>query len=194
MRYPQVFETLNALSPLPRDEWLHAEGLATEQRFKKKDAFIRPGDKSDRFAVVLEGLFRAVRFSSGGEESVKAFRAERELIGPYAEQLLGVPSLTLIEALEPARVLTFKMRDFQSLEPRHAAWVQLARRIAEFHFVLKERREQQFLDLSAEERWEHFWKEHRHLEGRLSQRDVAAYLGVTEVGLSRIVSRRKKRR
>jgi CRP-like cAMP-binding protein len=45
---------------------------------------------------------------------------------------------------------------------------------------------------SAEERLERFWAEHAHLEGRLAQRDVAAYLGVTEVGLSRIVSRRRK--
>jgi CRP-like cAMP-binding protein len=192
MRYPEVLETLSRLSPIPRAEWEHAESLGTEQRLEKREHFVRPGDAADRFAVVLKGLFRAVRVSASGEESVKAFRAEGELIGPYAEQLQGIASLTAIEALEPSRVLTFKVAAFQKLEARHPAWVQLARRVAEYHFTVKERREQQFLDLSAEERLEQFWAEHPHLEGRLSQRDVAAYLGITDVALSRIVSRRKK--
>lgn len=194
MRYPQVYEALSALSPLPRAEWLRAEALGVEQRIPKKGHFVQPGDPADRFAVVLEGLFRAVRFSARGEESVKAFRAERQLIGPYAEQLMGVASLTAIEALEPSRVLAFKAEAFEALEKHHVAWVQLARRVAEYHYMLKEGREQQFLDLSAEERLERFWEEHRHLEGRLAQRDVAAYLGITEVGLSRIVSRRRRAR
>lgn len=194
MRYPQVYEALSALSPLPRAEWLRAEELGTEQKIPKKGHFVRPGDPADRFAVVLEGLFRAVRVSPSGEESVKAFRAEQQLIGPYSEQLLGIASLTAIEALEPSRVLAFKVEAFQSLEQHHVAWIQFARRAAEYHYVLKERREQQFLDLTAEERLDRFWEEHRHLEGRLAQRDIAAYLGVTEVGLSRIVSRRRRAR
>jgi CRP-like cAMP-binding protein len=192
MRYPEVLETLSRLSPIPRAEWEHAESLGTEQRLDKRERFVRPGDPADRFAVVLKGLFRAVRVSASGEESVKAFRAEGELIGPYAEQLQGIASLTAIEALEPSRLLTFKVAAFQKLEARHPAWVQLARRVAEYHFTVKERREQQFLDLSAEERLEQFWAEHPHLENRLSQRDVALYLGITDVALSRIVSRRKK--
>ena len=67
------------------------------------------------------------------------------------------------------------------------------RRVAEQHFVLKERREQEVLELSAEERLVKFWEEHPHLKGRIPQRDVAAYLGITEVALSRIMSRRRKR-
>ena len=143
--------------------------------------------------MVLEGAFRAVRVSAKGEETVKAFRAELELIGPYAEILQGIPSLTAIEALEPSRVLVFRTRDFQALEAEHACWSLLARRVAEYHYILKERREQEFLDLSAEERLDGFWAEHPHLEGRVPQRDIAAYLGITDVALSRIMSRRRKR-
>jgi CRP-like cAMP-binding protein len=192
MRYPTVYETLRKFAPLPRTEWARAEALGVEQSIPKRGHFVRPGDPADRIGVVLEGLFRAVRFSPHGEESVKSFRAEHELIGPYAEQLQGIASLTAVEALEPSRVLTFKVEAFQSLEAHHPAWIQLARRVAEYHFVVKERREQEFLELSAEDRLGRFWAEHPHLEGRLAQRDVAAYLGVTEVGLSRIVTRRKR--
>ncbi|MCI0569832.1 MAG: Crp/Fnr family transcriptional regulator [Myxococcaceae bacterium] len=193
MRFPKLFERFAALTPLPPEEWEKAEAVAREQVLAKRELFLRPGDPADRFGVVLQGVFRAVRVSARGGESIKAFRAEGELIGAYAEMLQRLPSMTAIEALEPSHVLVFQTRDLQALERGHVCWERLARRVAEYHFILKERREQDFLDLSAEERLVKFWEEHPHLKGRVPQRDVAAYLGITEVALSRIMSRRRKR-
>lgn len=194
MRFPKLYERLAAQVPLPSEEWEKAEALASEQVLAKRELFVRPGAPADRFAVVLQGVFRAVRVSARGVESVKAFRAEGELIGAYAEMLQRQPSMTAIEALEPSRVLVFQTRDLQALEQGHVCWERLARRVAEHHFILKERREQEFLDLTAEERLVRFWEEHPHLKGRVPQRDVAAYLGITEEALSRIMSRRRKRK
>ncbi|GEN06762.1 Crp/Fnr family transcriptional regulator [Myxococcus faecalis] len=193
MRFPTLYEQLAPLGPIPPSEWERAESFAREQAVERKAHFLRPGDPADRFAVVLQGVFRLVRVSARGGESVKAFRAEGELLGAYAEMLQRQPSMTSIEALEPARVLVFRTQDFQALEEGHTCWVRVARRVAERHFLLKERREQEFLELSAEERLDTFWAEHPHLRGRVPQRDVAAYLGITEVALSRIMSRRRKR-
>ncbi|MBZ4416462.1 Crp/Fnr family transcriptional regulator [Myxococcus sp. RHSTA-1-4] len=194
MRFPKLYERLTAQVPLPSEEWEKAEALASERVLAKRELFVRPGEPADRFAVVLQGVFRAVRVSARGVESVKAFRAEGELIGAYAEMLQRQPSMTAIEALEPGRVLVFQTRDLHALEQGHVCWERLARRVAEHHFILKERREQEFLDLTAEERLVRFWEEHPHLKGRVPQRDVAAYLGITEEALSRIMSRRRKRK
>ncbi|NVJ23473.1 MULTISPECIES: Crp/Fnr family transcriptional regulator [Myxococcus] len=193
MRFPKLYEQLAPLGPIPESEWERAESLAREQAVERKAHFLRPGDAADRFAVVLQGVFRLVRVSARGGETVKAFRAEGELLGAYAEMLQRVASMTSIEALEPARVLVFRTQDFQTLEEGHGCWVRVARRVAERHFLLKERREQEFLELSAEERLDTFWAENPHLRGRVPQRDVAAYLGITEVALSRIMSRKRKR-
>ncbi len=194
MKHSALYKAICGLSPVSPAQWERAEAIAKERSFRKKEHFLEPGDPSDRFGFVLQGVFRSYRVSANGEESVKAFRAEGELVGAYAELLQGVPSLTFIEALEDGRVLVFRRSDMEKLEAGHPCWSALARRVAEQQFILKERREQEFLDLSAEERLERFQKEHPHLEGRVSQRDIAAYLGITPVALSRIVSRRRKRR
>ena len=194
MKHPALFKAVSVLSPVPAAQWLKAEAIATEQRLKKKDHFLEPGDPADRFGFVIRGVFRAYRVSVNGEESVKAFRAEGELLGAYAELLQRIPSLTFIEALEDSAVLVFRSSDMDELEAGHACWGALARRVAEHQFIVKERREQEFLDLSAEDRLVRFWIEHPHLEDRISQVQVAAYLGITPVALSRIVSRRRKRR
>jgi CRP-like cAMP-binding protein len=193
LKHPALFKAVCALSPMPAAQWLRAEAIAKEQHLKKNDHFLEPGDASDRFGFVSRGLFRTYRVSANGEESVKGFRAEGELVGAYAEMLQRIPSITFIEALEDSRVLVFRTADMEALEAGHACWSALARRVAEAQFILKERREQEFLDLSAEDRLVRFWIEHPHLEDRVSQREVAAYLGITPVALSRIVSRRRKR-
>jgi CRP-like cAMP-binding protein len=189
-----LYARVSALAEVPVSEWLRAEALGKEESFKKRGRFLSAGDASDRFALVVRGLFRSFRVSAEGVESVKAFRAEGELLGAYAEMLQGLASLTHIEALEPSTVLSFRTRDFEALEAGHPSWIMLARRVAEHHFILKERREQEFLDLDAEGRLANFWAEHPHLAGRITQAEVAAYLGITPVALSRIVSRQKKRR
>lgn len=193
MKHPALFKAIRALSPVPRAQWEAAEALGKEQSFAKGEHFLRPDDPADRFGFVVEGVFRSYRVTADGEESIKAFRAEGELIGAYAELLQGIRSMTFIEALEKSRALVFRKADLEALEARHACWSALARRVAEQQFILKERREQEFLDLSAEERLVRFRADHPHLEGRVSQRDIAAYLGITPVALSRIVSRRRKR-
>lgn len=193
MKYPSLFARISELADVPESEWLHAERLAKEETLSKGGRFLSPGDAADRFAFVIRGLFRVYRVSEDGDESVKAFRAEGELLGAYAEQLQGLPSLSYLEALEPSTILIFRTADLDRLEARHPSWIMLARRVAEHHFLLKEQREQEFLELDAEERLERFWDAHRHLEGRLTQIEVAAYLGITPVALSRIMSRRRKR-
>ena len=192
MKHPALFKAVCTLSPVPAAQWLKAEGVANEQALKKKEHFLEPGDPADRFGFVIRGVFRTYRVSATGEESVKAFRAEGELLGAYAELLQKIPSLTFIEAIEDSRVLVFRSADMDALEAGHACWAALARRVAEHQFILKERREQEFLDLSAEDRLVRFWADHAHLKDRVSQREVAAYLGITPVALSRIVSRRRK--
>jgi CRP-like cAMP-binding protein len=189
-----LYARISALAAVPESEWLLAEALGREESLPKRGRFLSAGDAADRFAFVLKGLFRAYRVSADGVESVKAFRAEGELLGAYAEMLQGLASLTYVEALEPSTILVFRARDFEALEAGHPSWIMLARRVAEHHFVLKERREQEFLELDAEGRLARFWEEHPHLADRVTQAEVAAYLGITPVALSRIVSRRRKRR
>lgn len=193
VKYPNLYARIGAWAPIPEAEWVRAEVLGKTQVFTKKSRFLEPGQAADRFGFVLTGLFRAYRVSEEGVESVKAFRAEGELLGAYAEQLQGLPSATFIEALEPSTVLAFHNSDLATLEAGHPSWTQLARRIAEHHFVLKERREQEFLELDAEARWLRFREEQAHLIGRITQAEIAAYLGITPVALSRIVSRLRAR-
>jgi hypothetical protein len=59
----------------------------------------------------------------------------------------------------------------------------------EQHFVAKEQREYEFLQLSAEERYRQFCAERPEHLAQIPQHQVASYIGITPVALSRIRAR-----
>jgi CRP-like cAMP-binding protein len=75
------------------------------------------------------------------------------------------------------------------LADRDLAWSRMVRNALMIFAERKERRERQFLTMSAEARYRLLREEEPHLAARVPQKDLASYLGVTPVGLSRISRR-----
>jgi len=75
---------------------------------------------------------------------------------------------------------------------RHPAWAVAMFNAVTLHSLVKERRERELLILTPEQRYRRFLEDYPDLIGVVSQKDIASYLGVTPVGLSRIASRVRK--
>ena len=74
--------------------------------------------------------------------------------------------------------------DAESIE-----WQMLLRRGIEELALVKLQRERELLTLSAEAMYREFVRNHPSLAERVPQKDLAGFLGMTPVGLSRIVKR-----
>ena len=72
---------------------------------------------------------------------------------------------------------------------RYAAWGVAVANAALLHAAIKERRERELLTLNPEERYRRFLEDYNDLLGLVTQRDIASYVGVTAVGMNRIVKR-----
>lgn len=83
----------------------------------------------------------------------------------------------------------FDMRVLQALMERHAAWAMAGYHAMALYALSQERRVRDLLTLSAEDRYVNFLVDVPEMIGVLPQKDIAAYVGVTPVGLSRIATR-----
>ena len=92
-------------------------------------------------------------------------------------------------AISHSVVERFDMRVLQSLMERHASWAMAGYHAMALYALGQERRVRDLLTLSAEDRYINFLVAVPDLIGVLPQKDIAAYLGVTPVGLSRIATR-----
>lgn len=76
---------------------------------------------------------------------------------------------------------------------KHPCWQTLGRLVAEKHFLAKEQREYEFLQLDVMERYNKFKEDFGPLMGKIPQHQIASYLGITPVALSRVLSKARKK-
>lgn len=179
---------------LSETSWSRLLELGELRALEKQEFWCQPPAPVAHFGIVLSGLLRHFYVDAKGRESVKAFPGPGELSAPYAELIQRKPSRTFIQALAPTRLLTFEVARFEALADDSLELQRLARRFLEQHFVAKEQREYEFLQLSAEERYVQFCARRPEHLSHIPQHQVASYIGITPVALSRIRARSAKKK
>jgi len=111
------------------------------------------------------------------------------VVAAYASLLTRQPSHLRVEALEPTQLFVLSWSEIDTLYARHVCWQIVGRRLAETQLVEREQRAHELLTASATERYRRFCETHRELLPRLHDYDIASYIGVTPVSLSRLRAR-----
>ncbi len=82
-------------------------------------------------------------------------------------------------------------RALQQLADQYIEWQRAISNAFKFYGQRKEQREMELLTLSPEERYLNFIQQYAHLLPLIKQRDIASYIRITPVALSRIRARIK---
>lgn len=186
--YRRLREALSRWAELPDPRWEELASIFRVKRVSEGAYPLHPGDEDYDLMFVGEGLLRIYYIDEEGRESNKAFPAEDGFAGPLATALLGMPSRYGIQALEDSVLLAARYADYFALLDRHPAFDRLGRKIVEWVLGQRELREQSLLQKSTRERYLEFRRRHPELIERIPQYQVASYLGVTDVTLSRLVT------
>ena len=173
----------------PANQWENFAALFTSRKLDRGNFFVRAGGEACSLCFVNAGLLRFFYQTSDGKEFNKSFSKENEFAGNYSAYLTGTESRFSIQAVEESHLLVADFADIVALYARHPCWERLGRSMAEQLYVKKEQREAEFLLDDAETRYRNFLARHPGLEQRLTQYQVASYLGITPVALSRIRNR-----
>lgn len=180
---------LAQFSTIPEEIWNEFISHLKIEKFKKGDHLVRAGDHAHTLYFVDSGLARSYFIDKKGKEFIKAFFKNGDIAGPYAEMLLGEATLIFIEALEDLTVVSVDFHTLQKLYAKNIWFSEIGRKICEQYFITKEKRIFEFLHFSATERYEHFVKENPELINRLPQYQIAAFLGISPVSLSRLLKK-----
>jgi CRP-like cAMP-binding protein len=135
---------------------------------------------------LIRGLVKKFYLTEDGKEFIKEFVWEGQTMTPYASLLRNVPATYTMEALEETEVLTIDYAIVDELIRTNPRWTLIGKALADYHFLNREDREMELLKYSAPERYAIFRRRFPHLLGRLKKQDIAAYLGITPVSLSRL--------
>lgn len=182
---------LSGFVSIPPLEWLQLVKLLGLRRLENDSFYFRQGEAVDELAFVVKGLLYNFYTNSQGEDYVKYFVKEGEVVSCYSSVLQGIPANFSSLTLEPTTLVTLKYKDLKSLFQRHSCWQEMARVYTEKLYIEKEEREQHFLMANARTRYQDFVKAKPQLLQRVPQYLIASYIGISPVSLSRIRSQKE---
>ena len=142
-----------------------------------------------RIHVLRSGLVKLHYFGEQGQEWIKSFLAEGDFFASLSAWEPNGRTSFAATAMDDCEMESFESAALRSLADRHLPWARVMHRALLQFARSKEQRERELLTLRAADRYALLCERSPGLVTRVRQKDLAQYLGVTPVGLSRIANR-----
>ena len=182
----------NQLIPLNTEEEELVAAKFYPRLFRKRQYVLQEGDICNQFYFVVRGCLRMYKIDEKGSVHILQFAAENYWINDLGSFHGVKPSALNIDALEDTVVLQISRDDLISLYKEAPKFDRIFRVLIENGLIHLQERLLQNISSTAEERYQPFLELYPHLTNRLSQVQIAAFLGVTPEFLSRLRNMRSK--
>jgi len=180
------------LIPLNKEEKELVTAKFHPRLYRKRQYVLQEGDVCTHFYFVVRGCLRMYKIDDKGSTHILQFAAENYWINDF-DIFHGVkPSALNIDALEDTVVLQINRDDIILLYTEAPKFDRIFRVLSENSFVRLQERLLQNISSTAGERYQSFLEVYPHLINRLSQVQIAAFLGITPEFLSRLRNKRSK--
>lgn len=171
---------------LPCSVWTQAVPHLRSSHFPSGEHIVREGDDVTDLYFMISGMVRHYYLTTRGKEFNISFTATGQLISNIVSLVEGRPSPLYIQAIKPSDCLSIPYRNFLSLSEDYPQWGMVRTRLLEHSLNIKEQLVAELLVLSATERYKKFLLNNPDIAAALPNYQIASYLGITDVALSRI--------
>jgi len=186
MNTEPIIAYFSKLLPLDSDEIEAVKTAFIERKIKRRQFILQEGEVCKLNTFVVEGCFRMYFVDERGKEHNIQFAVENWWIGDIGSFHSEEPSKLYIEAIENSVVLQIKKQDQLDLFENYPKFNQIFRVFTENALVAFQRRVLQNISSTAEERYLDFVKRYPYFLNRISNVQIASFLGVTPEFLSTI--------
>lgn len=186
MKTQPLIDYFNKFLPLSEEEMAFVEEIFKERSVKRRQFIQQEGDVCRHNTFVVEGCFKMYLVDPNGKEHNLQFAIENWWIGDIGSFHSEKPSRLYIEAIEHSTILQVKKEDQLKLFVDYPKFNRIFRVLAENAMVSLQNRILQNISSTAEERYLHFLEKYPQLFNRISNVQIASYLGVTPEFLSTI--------
>ncbi len=182
----ELKDYFNNISKINESTWDSILPFFKEEKLLKNEYFAEVNKTARKIAFLKTGVVRAFFVNQEGKEYNKQFFVGPSLIGAYTSLLNGNINLIAQQALTDCVIYSCDFASITKLYDEYQDIERFARKIAEYYFLEKEKKEIEIVLLDASQRYILFKKEFSTLEQLISQFHIASYLGISATQLSRI--------
>ena len=181
-----LVEHLSKILPLDAKETAKVEELFVPKRIKRRQLIHHEGDVCKHASFVVQGCLKMYMVDVEAKEHNLQFAVEDNWIGDLGSFHSGEPSKLYVEAIERSTILRITRENLYRLYDEFPKFNKIFRIMKEHHIVEYQQRILQNISSTGEERYLDFVNRHPDLFNRISNVQIASYLGVTPVFLSMI--------
>lgn len=182
----QIFRNIQKHISLNELEKQRISSAWTETDVQKKQCILEQGKRCKNLYFVESGSLRAFNLGADDKESTIMFAVKDWWITDMNSFANQNPALLSIETLEPCQIISL---DFQVLEQLYLSIPKLERffRILFQNAYIREQlRALQSISLTTKERYRQFVENYPAIVEKVTQKQIASYLGVTPEFLSSV--------
>ncbi|QVY66272.1 Crp/Fnr family transcriptional regulator [Polaribacter sp. Q13] len=186
----QIKAYLEQIASISQEDWDFFTSKLQPRVIKKKTVFLKLNETENHISFIESGVVRLYIPKENPEKEITfGFSFKNQFISAYDSFLTRKPSAYELQALTETTILSVSYTDLQEIYRKTQIGNLIGRLTAERLFLIKSSREQNLLNLTAEERYLKLFKDRPEILKEIPLKYVSSYIGVTAQALSRIRKR-----
>ncbi|MCA0366218.1 MAG: Crp/Fnr family transcriptional regulator [Bacteroidetes bacterium] len=152
----------------------------------KGTVFIEKDKINKKEYLLFSGICKSFLFNADGDEVTLSFYSGNAVLTPHTIRTQHNKSLLYFKTLTPCRLGLIDAENFIALMYTHEDIKNFANQILKNELMTKLEKEIGLLSLSAADRLKNFRVKHTNFENLIPHTDIASYLGITSISISRL--------
>lgn len=186
----QIKKYIDQIATISEEDWDFFRSKLQRRTLPKKTIFLKINQIENHISFIESGVVRLFIPKENPEKEITfGFSFKDQFVSAYDSFLTQKPSLYQLQTLTETSILSITYKDLQAVYKTTKIGDLIGRLTAERLFLIKSKREQNLLNLSAEERYLKLFKERPELLKIIPLKYISSYIGVTAQALSRIRKR-----
>lgn len=167
--------------------------LVKPRQLVKKSFILKEGQLCQYISFVNSGTLRAYYLDKEGKESTIMFAVADWWITDMYCYINRLPAMLNIEAVENSSIFQLQKDHLDTLLIKVPKFERFFRILMQNAYIREQLRVIQNLSLSAEQRYDNFLSKYPQIAKKVTQKQIASYLGITPEFLSTIRGNKTKR-
>lgn len=182
----KVINIINSVYPISDSAFRKIENLIELETFSKDETFVYRNKRNEKEYFLLNGIAKSYLINPDGDEVTISFYTENSILSPYSIRTSKSISNIYFKALTNIELASIAAKAFEQLMIDDVEIRNFANTVLQNELMLKVEKEIGLATLLAKERLIEFRTKFQILENMIPHKDIASYLGITNISLSRL--------
>lgn len=187
--YEVNYDLMRSFYPLSREVYDKLYAIAELKEFEAGTKLVDIGEVSRKLFLINKGVLRSYLIMENGRELTKTLFTPIEFFASFTSMLTNKPSEFIYETLTDCHVYEINYEAFVNLCNTNTEVLKFYSRYLEFLFIAGESTFIAISSMNAKERYLKLKERIPNIENLIPQYQIASYLNITAVQLSRIRSK-----